>query len=65
MDLRILPKDKNLEREGYITGLLEVTVQGGCLMERDVSREAFVFARDVLVSTRRPTIFNKLAMIVL
>ena len=34
-------------------------------MERDASREAFGFARDVIGSTRRPTIVNKLAVIVL
>ena len=32
-------------------------------MERDYSREAFGFAMDVLGSTRRPNIFNKLAVI--
>ena len=65
MDLSIFTKGKNLEREGYITGLLEVTVQGGCIMEKYASIEAFGFARDVIGSTRRRTIVNKLAVIVL
>ena len=34
-------------------------------MERDVSRDAFGFARDVIGSTRRSTIANKLAVTVL
>ena len=34
-------------------------------MERDSSREAFGFARDVIGSTRRHTIVDKLAVIVL
>ena len=34
-------------------------------MERDASREALGFARDVIGSTRRCTIVNKLAVIVL
>ena len=63
--LSILPKEKKLERKGDITGLLEVTVQVVCLMERDTSREAVGFARDLIGSTRRRTIFNKLAVIVL
>ena len=37
--------------EGDIIGLLEVTVQGSCLTERDAYREAFGFATDVMVST--------------
>ena len=61
----MLPKDKKLERDGDITVLLKVTVQGGCLMERDGSREAFGFARDVIGSTRRRNIVNKLAVVVL
>ena len=32
LDLRILPKEKNLEKEGDIKILLEVTVQRGCLI---------------------------------
>ena len=58
-------KEKKLEREGDIIDLLEVTVQGGCLMERDASIEAFGFTRDVIGSKRRRTIFDKLAVIVL
>ena len=44
-----LLKNKELGREGGITGLLEVTVIGGCLMERDASRKPFGFAMDVLL----------------
>ena len=58
-------KKKKLNREGDITGLLEVTVQGSCLMEIDVSREAFGFATDVIGSTRRCTIVNKFIVIFL
>ena len=45
LDLSILPKEKKLEREGDITGLLEVTVQGVSLMGKYYSREDFGFAR--------------------
>ena len=65
LDLIILLKEKKIEREVDIAGLLEFTVQGGCLMERDASREAFGLARDVIGSPRRRTIFDKLAVIVL
>ena len=65
LDIRILPKNKKLNREGDITGLLEVTVQGSYLMEIYASREAFGFARDVIGSTRRCTIADKLVIIVL
>ena len=65
LDLRILPKKKKLNREGGITGLLEVHFQGSCLMEIYASREAFGFARDVIGSTRRCTIVNKFVVIVL
>ena len=47
----ILQKEKKPSWEGDIKGLLEVTVQGSCLTERDTSREAFGFATDVMVST--------------
>ena len=47
----IFPKNKKPSWEGDITGLLEVTVHGSCLMERDTYREAFGFATDVMVST--------------
>ena len=60
-----MPKERKLEREGYITGLIEVTVQGGFLMERDASREAFGFTRDVIGSTRRCNLVDKLIVIVL
>ena len=53
LDLIILLKKKKLEREGDITGLIEVTVMGVCIMERDASREPFGFAMDVLGSTRK------------
>ena len=60
-----MPKKKKLNRERGITGLLEVTVQGSCLMEIDASREAFGFARDVTGSTRRCTIVDKFVVVVL
>ena len=65
LDLSILPKKKKLNREGDTTGLVEVTVQGSCLMEKYASREAFGFARDVIGSTRGCTIVNKFIVIVL
>ena len=52
--------------EGDIIGLLEVTVQGSCLMERDAYNEAFGFATDVVVSTIKGcTIVNMLIVTVL
>ena len=60
-----MQKKKKLSREEDITGLLEVNVQGSYLMEKDASREAFVFARDVIGSSRRCTIVNKFIVIVL
>ena len=60
-----MQKKKKLSKEGDITGSLEVTVQGSCLMERDASREAFGFARYVIGSTRRCTIVNKFIIIIL
>ena len=65
LDLIIFPKNKKLNREGYLTELLEVTVQGSCLREIDASIEAFSFTRDVIGSTRRCTIVNKFIVIVL
>ena len=65
LNLIILLKDKKLESEGYVTVLIEVNFQGGCLMERYSSREPFGFSISVLFSTIRPTNVNKLAMIVL
>ena len=47
----IFPKKKKPSWEGYITGLLEVTVQGSCITERDAYNEAFGSATDVVVST--------------
>ena len=65
LDLSILPKKKNLNREGDTTGLLEVTVQGSCLMEVDAYREAFGFTRGVIGSTITCTIVNEFIVIVL
>ena len=65
LDLSILPKEKKLEREGDITGLLEVTIKGCFPMERYTSREKFGFERYLIVSTIRRTIVNKLVMIFL
>ena len=60
-----MQKRKKLSKEGDITGSLEVTVQGSCLMETYTSREAFGFATDVIGSTRGCTIVNKFIVIVL
>ena len=65
LDLSIFPKKKKPNREGYITGLLEVNFQGILLMEIYASREDFGFARDVIGSTRRCNIVYKFAVIVL
>ena len=65
LDIRILKKKENLNSEGDIIGLIEVTVQGSCLTEIDASRESFGFAMDVIVSTRRCTIVDKFVVIVL
>ena len=65
LDLRISPKQKQLNREGDITGLLEVTVHGSCLMDIYSSIEDFGFARDVAGSTRRCTIVDKFVIIIL
>ena len=46
-----MPKKKKPSWEEDITGLLEVTVQGSCLTERDAYNKAFGFATDVVVST--------------
>ena len=48
-------KEKKLDREGDITGLIEVNFQGGFLLKRYASREAFGFEMNVLGLTRRPT----------
>ena len=63
----IFPKKKKKPSwEGDITGLLEVTVQGSFLTERDAYREAFGFATDVMVSTiKGSTIVNMLIVNVL
>ena len=61
----MLHKKKKRNREVYITGLLEVTVQVSCLMKINASGEAFGFARDVIGSTRRCTIVDKFVVIVL
>ena len=66
LDLSIFPKNKKPNCEGDTTGLLEVTVHRGCLMEIDASRESFGFATDVMGSTRKGcTIVNKFIVIVL
>ena len=57
-------KDKDLDREVYITVLPYVTVQRCYLMYRYDSIEAIVFAMYVIGSTRRPTMINKFAVIV-
>ena len=62
----IFSKKKKPSWEGDITGLLEVTFQGSCLMERDTYREAFGFATDVIVSTIKGcTIVNMLIITIL
>ena len=53
LDLSILPKNKKLNREGDITGLLEVTVQGSFLMKIGAPREAFGFTRDLIGSKKK------------
>ena len=66
MDLIIILKKKELGRGGVITGLSEVTVQEGCLMEGYASIEPLGFAMYVpLDLTIGPTTINKTAMIVL
>ena len=55
-------ENKDLDREGDIIGLLEVTEMVGCLMEIYALRELTGFEMTVLGSTRRPTTFNKLAV---
>ena len=65
LDLRIFPEKKKLNREGDTTGLVGVTVQGSCLMEKYAFREAFGFARDVIGSTRGFNIVKKLIVIFL
>ena len=57
---QLAEKKKKLNRDGDTTGLVEVTVQGSCLMEKDASREAFGFSRDVIGSTRGFNIVKKL-----
>ena len=63
--MSILPKKKKLNRERDTIGLLEVTVQGSFLMKKYASREAFVFARDVIGSKRMCTIVDKFVVIIL
>ena len=65
LDSSISPKKKKQNREGDITGLLDITDQESCLMEIDASREAFGFARYVTGSTRRCILFDKFVVIVL
>ena len=62
----IFPKKRKPSWEGYITGLLEVTVQVSCLTERYAYNEAFGFATDVVVSTIKGcTIVNMFIVTVL
>ena len=62
----MMPKKKKPSWEEDITGLLEVTVQGSFLTERDDYNEAFDFATDVVVSTIKGcTIVNMLIVTVL
>ena len=62
----IFPKKKKPSWEEDITVLLEVTVQGSCLTERDAYNEDFGFATDVMVSTIKGcTIVNMLIVTVL
>ena len=63
MDLSKLLKEKELEREGSITVLIDVTVQVDCLMEKYSSVESFGFAMAVLGSTRKNTTVNKMDLI--
>ena len=57
----MMQKKKKPSWEEDITGLLEVTVQGSCLTERDAYNESFGFATDVVVSTIKGcTIVNML-----
>ena len=60
-----MSKKRKLNRAGDTTGLVYVTVQGSCLMEKYASIEAFGFAMDVIGSTRGCTIVNKFIIIVL
>ena len=53
---------KKLGKERIITGIIEVTVMRGFLIERYTSREPFGFVMAVLGSTKIPTTVNKLAM---
>ena len=64
LDLRFFQKKKKINREGGITGLLEVTVHGIRIMKIYAYIEAFGFARDVLGSTRRCNIVDKFVVIV-
>ena len=54
----IILKKKELNREGYITGLLEVTLKEGYLMKGYPTRKTFSFSMDVLISKIRPTNLN-------
>ena len=55
-------ENKRLEREVYLTGLIEVTVKVDFPMERYSSIKPFGFAMSVIGSKIRPTTVNKLAM---
>ena len=63
MDLSILLKYKEIGMEGGITGLLEVTAEGGFLMKIYASIELFGFKMAVLIgSTIGPIDLNKFTM---
>ena len=63
MDISILLEKTKLEREGYITLIIYVTLIEGCLIEKDTPIEQFGFLMAVLGSTSRPTTVNKLVVI--
>ena len=52
-DWSVLLKNKELRREEYITGMLEVNVTEGHLMEGYASREPFYFSMAVPISIIR------------
>ena len=58
MRLKCTTKKKDLNREEYITELLEDTVTEGYIIKIYASRETFGFAMAVIISTRSPTAVN-------
>ena len=55
-------KKKELNKEEYITVLVEVTAMEGCIMKGDTSREPFSLPMAILGSKIRPTNVKKLAV---